>query len=151
MNGQTCHLLGLRDFTDQNPLAAPGGGPVTGGHRGAPGALDGASGRGDAVSINSWDLAPVSEDSMGRSSSFGRSSSLGRPWPGAAHGIVEQRAKPSQKDRGRAASAPFSYLSGMPVTDVFATDSTCLLQRLCDTARRCVDGGELPDQASRLN
>lgn len=57
MNGQTSHLVGLRDCTDQNPLAAPGVAGVAGvaAPRGfAAPKEDGASGRPDAgSSINS--------------------------------------------------------------------------------------------------
>lgn len=168
MNGQKCHLLGLRDFTDVKPLAGdtatdairdtvasaplPPPSPVlqtTPAHvLPAPSALAALPGlrRGwshsSEASNNSFDMKTISEHSVDS-----------HP-PEKQHtlnsGIVEQRVKLSHKEAFleinldkeviSAASAPFAALSGQSLTAVFATDFSChLFHRMCSDARTALE------------
>eukprot|EP00435_Cladocopium_sp_Y103_P018906 s1080_g4.t1 len=119
MNGQKCHLLGLRDFTDVKPLAGdtatdairdavarappppvnsattptpPAPGAMT--LASLPGLRRGWSHSSDQSDLNSYDMLPISEHSADSWPREDKERTL-------SSGIVEHRVKLSHKDGGR--------------------------------------------------
>ncbi|CAL1142348.1 unnamed protein product [Cladocopium goreaui] len=179
MNGQKCHLLGLRDFTDVKPLAgdtatdairdsvaqapvqpplpAPLPGPAPPAQSALalaalPGLRRGWSHSSDA-SNNSYDMIPISEHSADSWAPEDSQRTLNS-------GIVENRVKLSHKEAFleinldkeviSAASAPFAALSGQSLTAVFATDFSChLFHRMCSDARTALERADKGERGER--
>jgi len=159
MDGQECHLLGLRDFTDIKSLAGDNAADaIREGHSPhdddwPPPTLGELDISGNADSRLSYQLGNFSSDAS-------EASNETLEQHNHSNGIVEKRLMYAQKDAFLQidmetetvdlASAPFENLIGKPISDSFASDFTkILLQRLCEHATRFrSEHHKLPDQVA---